>query len=46
MENVTLTVKGRHDPCILPRVIPVLEAAAAVAVTDLFLDAGHLPPVS
>lgn len=46
MENVTLCIRGRHDPCILPRVIPVLEAAAAVAVTDLLLDAGHLPPVS
>ena len=44
--NATLQISGRHDPCILPRVIPVLEAAAAVAVTDLFLDAGHLPPVS
>ena len=39
MENTTLSIKGRHDPCILPRIIPVLEAAAAIAITDLLLDA-------
>jgi len=38
MENTTLSVGGRHDPCILPRVIPVVEAAAALAVLDLLLD--------
>ena len=31
----TLTVEGRHDPCIVPRAVPVLEAAAAVAVYDM-----------
>ncbi|MBL0174910.1 MAG: chorismate synthase [Ignavibacteria bacterium] len=28
---------GRHDPCILPRAVPVLEAMAALALADLFL---------
>ena len=37
MENTTLTVRGRHDPCIVPRVVPVLEAAAAIAIYDLIL---------
>ncbi len=37
-ENVPLTIKGRHDPCIVPRAVPVVEAAAAVAVVDLLLD--------
>ncbi len=37
-ENTTLTVKGRHDPCIVPRAVPVVEAAAAVAVADMMLD--------
>lgn len=32
-----LTVKGRHDPCIVPRAVPVVEAAAAVALLDLLL---------
>ena len=32
MKNVRLTVKGRHDPCIVPRAVPCVEAAAAIAV--------------
>lgn len=38
MENTTLQIKGRHDPCIVSRAVPVAEAAAAIAVTDLLLD--------
>ena len=38
MENATLKIGGRHDPCILPRVVPVVEAVAAIAVMDLLLD--------
>jgi len=33
-----LTVNGRHDPCIVPRAVPVIEAAAAVAIYDLILS--------
>ena len=32
-----LIVKGRHDPCIVPRAVPVVEAAAAIAILDLIL---------
>ncbi len=38
MENVKLTVGGRHDPCILPRAVPVFEAATAIAIFDMLLD--------
>ena len=38
MENQELTVKGRHDPCIVPRAVPVVEAAAAIAIYDLILS--------
>ena len=34
-----LVIKGRHDPCIVTRAAPVIEAAVAVAVTDLYLEA-------
>ena len=34
-ENDKLAVVGRHDPCIVPRAVPVVEAAAAVAILDL-----------
>lgn len=36
-ESVQLNIKGRHDPCIVPRAVPVIEAAAAIAIYDLIL---------
>jgi len=33
----TIEIKGRHDPCIVPRIVPVVEAMAAVVVTDCML---------
>lgn len=36
-EMQELVVKGRHDPCIVPRAIPVIEAAAAIAIFDMIL---------
>lgn len=36
-----LSVKGRHDPCIVPRVVPVLEAAAALCLMDMILGESH-----
>lgn len=33
-----LQVKGRHDPCIVPRAVPVVEAAAAIAILDIILS--------
>ena len=42
MENAELSVHGRHDPCIVPRAVPVAEAAAALAIWDALLeDAGQ-----
>jgi chorismate synthase len=35
-----ITVKGRHDPCIIPRALPVIEAAAAVGLLDLWVIGG------
>ena len=37
MEAQELIVKGRHDPCIVPRAVPVVEAAAAIAIYDMIL---------
>lgn len=37
MEEVSLEIKGRHDPCIAPRAVPVVEAAAAIAIFDAVL---------
>ena len=35
--NVTLEVNGRHDPCVLPRAVPVVEAMAAMTILDYYL---------
>ncbi len=42
-ENVEIVVTGRHDPCIVPRAVVVLEAVGAVAVVDLAFRGGYLP---
>lgn len=39
MEEERLEIVGRHDPCIVPRAVPVVEAAAAVVLLDVLLDA-------
>ena len=36
-ENVPLAVRGRHDPCIVPRAVPVVEAAVACVLCDMLL---------
>ena len=38
MESTKLTIGGRHDPCIAPRAVPVIEAVAALAILDALLD--------
>lgn len=37
MEETEITVGGRHDPCVVPRAVPAVEAAAALAVYDALL---------
>ena len=37
MEEASLFIHGRHDPCIVPRAVPVVEAAAAIAIFDAWL---------
>ncbi len=34
-EEVSTTVKGRHDPCVLPRAVPIVEAMAAMVMVDM-----------
>ena len=37
MEPVTISINGRHDPCIVTRAMPVVEACAAIAILDVML---------
>ena len=38
MEETPLRINGRHDPCLAPRAIPVMDAALACCVLDAMLD--------
>lgn len=40
--NTTLQIKGRHDPCVVPRGAAVVEAAAAVGLLDLMIENGKI----
>ena len=37
MQETTIEAKGRHDPCIVPRAVPVVEALAAITIVDLLM---------
>ena len=41
LTETTLSLKGRHDPCIVPRALPCVEAVTAIALTELILTAGN-----
>jgi len=36
-EKVELEGKGRHDPCVVPRAVPIVEAMAAITILDFIL---------
>ena len=38
MKNETLVIKGRHDPCVVPRAVPCVEAAVNIALLDHMLE--------
>jgi chorismate synthase len=41
-ESEEIAILGRHDPCIVPRAVPVVEAAAALGILDLWFSHDHL----
>lgn len=43
-ENTTIEVHGRHDPCIVPRAVPVIESMAALALLDAWEIQARLRP--
>jgi chorismate synthase len=45
MEAAELEIKGRHDACIVPRAVPVVEAMIAVTLCDFALQVGLIPAV-
>jgi chorismate synthase len=45
MEETEMEIKGRHDACIVPRAVPVVEAMMAVTLCDFALRAGIIPEI-
>jgi chorismate synthase len=45
MENSTINIKGRHDPCVVPKAVPAIEAAIAITLADHLIRAGEIPKV-
>jgi chorismate synthase len=45
MEDTVVQVTGRHDPCIVPKAVPVVEASIAIVLADHCLRAGTIPRV-
>ncbi len=44
MRNAKIKIKGRHDPCIVPRVLPVCESMLALVLADHAIRGGFIPP--
>ena len=36
-KSVTVSGKGRHDPCVVPRAVPIVDAMAALVIADYLL---------
>ena len=45
MKETNLNIKGRHDPCVVPKVVPAIEAAVAVTLADHLIRAGFISKV-
>ncbi len=45
MIDTTIEVKGRHDPCIVPKAVPVVKASVALVLVDQLIRAGLIPKV-
>ncbi len=45
MKDASIRVEGRHDPCVVPKAVPVVESAVAIVLADHMIRAGILPKV-
>ena len=37
-ESVVLQAKGRHDPCVVPRAVPIVEGMTSIVILDLLMS--------
>lgn len=45
MKEASLSVRGRHDPCVVPKAVPVVQAMVAIGLVDLMIRGGIIPRV-
>ena len=45
MEESVLSVNGRHDPCVVPKAVPVVQAMVSIQIADLMIRGGMIPRV-
>ena len=45
MKNDAINVKGRHDPCVVPKAVPAIEAVVAITLVDHLIRSGFIPQV-
>jgi chorismate synthase len=45
MEDTTIKVQGRHDPCVVPKAVPAVEASVALVLVDQLIRGGFIPKV-
>ncbi len=45
MEETRLGVAGRHDPCVVPKAVPVVQGMVAIGIADLMIRGGMIPRV-
>ncbi len=45
MEEDAIIIKGRHDPCVVPKAVPAIEAAVAITLADHLIRLGYIPKV-
>jgi chorismate synthase len=45
MKEASLEVRGRHDPCVVPKAVPVVQSMVAIGVADLMIRGGMIPHV-
>lgn len=45
MEETSIEIEGRHDPCIVPRAVPIVESMVALVIVDQAISANLIPRV-
>jgi chorismate synthase len=45
MKDTKMKITGRHDPCVVPKAVPVVESAVAITLADHMIRAGFIPKV-